>query len=80
MHIALDMLTRAQKQQKVLVDFLAMTHWDEAVDADNPEKGGGDGGIVVQELTREELINESHCTANIVKQLVDRCMRRRWDD
>ena len=72
MHIALDMLTRAQKQQKVLVDFLAMTHWDEAVDADNPEKGGGDGGIVVQELTREELINESHCTANIVKQLVDR--------
>ena len=72
MHIALDMLTRAQKQQKVLVDFLAMTHWDEAVAADDPEKGGGDGGIVVQELTREELINESHCTANIVKQLVDR--------
>ena len=42
-HIALDMLRRAEKQQKVLVDYLYLS----------------EGG----EVTREELMNESHCTS-----------------
>ena len=58
MHIALDMLARAQKQQKVLVDFLAMT-------LENSSAPG-------MEVTRDELMNESHCSSNIIKQLVDR--------
>ena len=61
MHIALDMMARASKQQKVMMDYLAMSHWDEAVD-----------GAAVTEITREELMNESHCTAAVMKQLVDR--------
>ncbi|MCR4853667.1 MAG: primosomal protein N' [Prevotella sp.] len=61
LHIALNIMSRASKQQKVFVDYLAMSHWDEAVNEGT-----------VTEITRDELMNESHCTSTIVKQLVDR--------
>lgn len=56
LHIALDMLRRAEKQQKVLVDFLALSGAPE----------------LQNEVTREELLNESHCTAAVLKALIDR--------
>ncbi|MBR1468764.1 MAG: primosomal protein N' [Prevotella sp.] len=59
LRIAFDMLSRAEKQQKVLTDFLALG-------------GYVDNGAVVQEVTRDELMNESHCTAAVLKALIDR--------
>lgn len=62
--VALDMLKRAPGQLKAFTDFLAMTHWDtiEATTVRTP----------VAELTRDELMNTSHCTSAIIKNLVDR--------
>lgn len=60
LHIALDMLRRAGKQQKMLVDFLYLA---------GVEDGNGD---VAGEVTREELLNESHYTTAVLKSLIDR--------
>ena len=53
LHIAFDMLHRAEKQQKVLADFLSF-------DYENSD------------ITRDELLNESHCTSAVLKALIDR--------
>ena len=45
LHVALNMLQRADKQQKAFVDYLALSGWD---------RGTG------QELTRDELLNQGH--------------------
>ena len=66
LHIALDMLQRAEKQQKVLVDFLSMTGY-----ADTIGQTTGDAPRIA-EVTRDELMNESHCTAAVLKSLIDR--------
>ena len=66
LHIALDMLRRAEKQQKVLVDFLSLTGYADSIG----QKAGG--GADIAEITREELMNESHCTAAALKALIDR--------
>ena len=59
-HIALDMLRRATKQRKVLEDFLFLC-------GAGDEEGGEEC-----EITREELMNESRCSATILKQLIER--------
>lgn len=64
LHIALDMLARALKQQKVLTCFLGLTHWD-SLEGDTPQRE-------IVEITREELINESRSTPAVVKSLCDR--------
>ena len=64
LHIAFNMLARAPKQQKVLTCFLELTHWD-SVEGKVPQD-------TITEITREELINESHCTMAVVKALCDR--------
>ena len=64
LHIALDMMRRAQKQQQTLLDFLALSHWD-MLHGDKPQK-------TIAEITREELMNASHATAAVVRALVDR--------
>ena len=53
LHLAFDMLHRAEKQQKVLADFLSF-------DYENSD------------ITRDELMNESHCTSAVLKALIDR--------
>lgn len=65
LHIALDMLRRAEKQQKVLMDFLFLSGVEDVdrMEAWEPESA---------EVTREELMNESHCTAAVLKSLIDR--------
>ena len=65
LHIALDMLRRAEKQQKVLMDFLFLSGVEDVdrMEAWEPESA---------EMTREELMNESHCTAAVLKSLIDR--------
>ncbi|SFG51507.1 primosomal protein N' [Prevotella sp. KH2C16] len=64
LHIALNMLGRAQKQQKVLLDYLALSHWDTLEGAEPQEE--------IREISREELMNVSHCTSANLKSLVDR--------
>ena len=61
LHIALDVLARAPKQQKVFIDYLQLSHWDE-ISAE----------VAVQEVSKDELMNFSHCTAAVLKQLVDK--------
>ncbi|MBQ7471513.1 MAG: primosomal protein N' [Prevotella sp.] len=81
LHIALDMLRRAPKQQKVLEDYLYLCGvWNEECGMRNEERGERREVRVgsreergeEREITREELMNESHCTAAVMKQLVDR--------
>lgn len=64
LHIALDILARATKQQQALTTYLALSHWDtlRGTQAEEP----------VAEVTREELLNESHVTMAVVKALTDR--------
>ena len=66
MHIALDMLGRADKQLKALTCFLAMTRWD-TIEGATTRRPVGD-------VTRDELMNTAHCTAAVIKNLIDRKM------
>lgn len=64
LRIAFDSMARAVKQQKALACFLGLTNW-ESLDGDKPT-------ATIREITKEELANESHCTAAIIKALCDR--------
>ena len=64
LHVALNLLSRAQKQQKAFIDYLALSHWDTL-----------NGNVCEEptvEITREELMNESNCTLPTIKNLTDR--------
>ena len=63
-HIALDMLRRATAQQKVLVDFLSLSHYDTIE--------GNTCAEPIVEVSRDELMNQSHCTSATLKNLIDR--------
>lgn len=77
LHRAFDMLNRAEKQQKVLADFLHLSErptpnpsrqeGNKCNETGIPLPWGGDGFV-----TREELMNESHCTSAVLKALIDR--------
>lgn len=64
LHVALNLVQRALKQAKTLTTFLSLSHWD-SLDGDTPRAG-------IKKVTKEELMNESHCTAAVVKALIDR--------
>lgn len=64
LHVALNLVQRALKQAKTLTTFLRLSHWD-SLDGDTPREG-------IKKVTKEELMNESHCTAAVVKALIDR--------
>ena len=98
LHVALNQLVRAVKQQKVFIDYLTMSHWDEAFsmengecrmdnydyhaspdnDADNEaEKSNHNSTFYnlhspLTEVSRDELMNYSHCTSSVLKNLIDR--------
>lgn len=63
LHIAMDMLQRAENQRKVFYAFLEMSHWDTLDD---------DGHDPIVEITREELMNTCRCSPTIIKSLIDR--------
>ena len=50
LHVALNMLQRAEKQQKAFIDYLALSGWDSGVGT---------------ELTRDELLNQGHSLPTI---------------
>ena len=60
LHIAIDLLRRMPKQQKVFLAFLQLSHWN--LYFENP--------CEIKELTREELMNATSCSTAIVRQLV----------
>ncbi len=64
LHVVLNLLSRAVRQQKVFIGYLALSHWDTL-------KGTTPCEPVV-EITREELMNSCHCTLAQVKALADR--------
>ena len=63
LHVALNQLVRAAKQQKVFIDYLTMSHWDEAFSTPPSP---------LTEVSRDELMNYSHCTSSVLKNLIDR--------
>ena len=64
MHVAFGILKRALAQQKTFATYLNMSHWDSIV-GDCPDEK-------IAEVTKEELMNEAHCSAAVMKQLIDR--------
>ena len=64
LHVALTMVQRALKQSKALTTFLLLSHWD-SLEGDTPRSG-------IKKVTKEELMNEAHCTSAVVNALIDR--------
>lgn len=64
LHIALDMLKRAKAQQNMLITYLALSHYDSLNGSTTKED--------IAEITREELLNESRGTTNVLRALTDR--------
>ena len=70
LNILLDQLHRAPRQQSVLMDYLAISHWD-SIEGSAPTEE-------IREVTREELMNVSHATSAAVKTLTDRGILRQY--
>lgn len=64
LHIAFDMTTKSQKQQKALAGYLELSHWEDI----NGDKQPDD----IKEITQTELCNVTHCTQAQVKALVEK--------
>lgn len=64
LQFTLDALKNARRQQKVLMDFLALSHWDSLEGSECKEE--------VTDITREELMNETRCSPAVIKALIDR--------
>ena len=69
LHAALNMLARAQKQQKAFIDYLALSGWDMI----------GTPSNTISEITREELMNSSGATLPTLNQLVKRGMLETYE-
>ena len=64
LNIALDMVSRYEKQQKALAGYLELSHWAEISGTAIPDD--------IKEITQTELCNVTHCTTPTVKCLVKR--------
>lgn len=64
LHVALNLLGRAQRQLAAFIDYLALSKWD-TVSGDTPTEP-------LHELTREELSNATGCSLAILSTLVKR--------
>ena len=66
LHVALNMLARAPKQQNVLTAYLQLSGWElvnSSADSPNP---------VISEVSREELLNISGATLPVINELCKR--------
>ena len=68
LHIAINMLNRAEKQLAAFLGYLQLSHWDEAEHHAN-----------IEEITREELMNASHSTSTTIAMLVKRGMLETYE-
>ena len=62
--IALSMLKQAKKQKELLLCYLSLSCWDKYIDNDEDTN--------IKEVSREELLNESHCTVTVLRNLLQR--------
>ena len=69
LHVALNMLSRASKQQEAFLSYLQLSGWD-MFDFQGYE--GTELPPTVMEVTREELMNDSGATLPTLNQLVKR--------
>lgn len=78
LHNALNILRRSPKQQEVFSTFLSLSRWDNAVEyvADD---GGNTAAMQVKEVTKEELMNVTRCTASVIRALVGKQMLRLYE-
>ena len=67
LHIALNMLARAPKQQEAFMAYLTLSGWDMA------------GSAPISAVTREELMNTSGATLPTLNQLVKRGMLETYE-
>lgn len=68
LHIAINMLCRAEKQQAAFLGYLRLSHWDEV-----------ENGAVIEEITREELMNATHANLATIGLLVKRGMMETYE-
>lgn len=61
LHVALNVLARARKQLEAFTTYLELSGWDQVEEGTEPA-----------EVTREELLNASHASADTLKQLEKR--------
>ena len=78
LHIALDMLCRAEKQEQLLSVYLDMSRWGEYVSEQSPTDPTTNAALP-NEITREELMNESHASAAVLKGLIDKGILRTYE-
>ena len=69
LHIALNVLARAKKQLDAFTAYLELSGWDQVEDND----------FQPQEVTREELMNASGASAEVLKQLEKRQMLETYE-
>jgi len=69
LHIALDMLSRAPKQQRCFIDYLALSGWDQL--SSDPQPPSPTTHHPTAEISRDELMNQGHALP-IVNQLIKR--------
>ncbi|MBQ9203110.1 MAG: primosomal protein N' [Prevotella sp.] len=69
LHIALNVLARAKKQLDAFTAYLELSGWDQVEDSD----------FQPQEVTREELMNASGASAEMLKQLEKRQMLETYE-
>ena len=64
LHVALNILARAPRQQEAFIAYLSLSRWDSLE--------GNDCRETVLEITREELMNASGAALPVISQLVKR--------
>jgi primosomal protein N' (replication factor Y) len=71
LHVALNMLARATKQQEAFIAYLSLSRWD-TIDGNETQEP-------VLEITREELMNTSGATLETIKALVKKGMLETYE-
>jgi len=71
LHFVLDQLSRASKQQLLLIKYLELSHWDTV-----------EGSVCREapvEITCEELMNAAHSTSQTIKGLIDKKILEKYE-
>ena len=68
LHVAINMLCRAEKQLAAFLGYLQLSHWDEV-----------ERGVAIKEITRDELMNATHSTLPTLTQLTKRGMLETYE-
>ena len=71
LHVALNMLSRAAKQQEAFIAYLSLSRWDTIEGNETQEP--------VLEITREELMNASGATLETIKALIKKGMLETYE-